>query len=194
MKEKLAKLIDVKSIVTMALTAVVMYLAIIGKMEIREIYLMIIAFYFGTQTEKKKEVDRMMQYKKSNGEYGMIEFDGKMLDGFDFTIRSDIGASSVFSDSNSISTLDKMVQLQMIGKVEYLKLLPKSAAPFKEELLAMWKVEAELRQKMQAEQAMAEQAMPQEPSIEQTMVQDIATEEQPPEGQRMRLQEEYGQG
>lgn len=140
------------------------------------------------------EVDRMMQYKKSNGEYGMIEFDGKMLDGFDFTIRSDIGASSVFSDSNSISTLDKMVQLQMIGKVEYLKLLPKSAAPFKEELLAMWKVEAELRQKMQAEQAMAEQAMPQEPSIEQTMVQDIATEEQPPEGQRMRLQEEYGQG
>lgn len=57
MKEKLAKLIDVKSIVTMALTAVVMYLAIIGKMEIREIYLMIIAFYFGTQTEKKKEVE-----------------------------------------------------------------------------------------------------------------------------------------
>ena len=70
---------------------------------------------------------------------------------------------------------------------------PKSPT-VQEELLAMWKVEAELRQKMQAEQAMAEQAMPQEPSIEQTMVQDIATEEQPPEGQRMRLQEEYGQG
>lgn len=56
MKEKLAKLIDVKSIVTMTLTLVVAYLAIIGKMEIREIYLMIIAFYFGTQAEKKKEV------------------------------------------------------------------------------------------------------------------------------------------
>jgi len=57
MKEKLAKLIDVKSIVTMVLTLVVAYLAIIGKMEIREIYLMIIAFYFGTQAEKKKEVE-----------------------------------------------------------------------------------------------------------------------------------------
>ena len=57
MKEKLAKLIDVKSIVTMTLTLVVAYLAIIGKMEIREIYLMIIAFYFGTQAEKKKEVE-----------------------------------------------------------------------------------------------------------------------------------------
>jgi len=57
MREKLAKLIDVKSIVTMVLTLVVAYLAIIGKMEIREIYLMIIAFYFGTQAEKKKEVE-----------------------------------------------------------------------------------------------------------------------------------------
>ena len=57
MKEKFAKLIDVKSIVTMTLTLVVAYLAIIGKMEIRDIYLMIIAFYFGTQSEKKKELE-----------------------------------------------------------------------------------------------------------------------------------------
>ena len=57
MKEKIAKLIDVKSIVTMTLTLVVAYLAIIGKMEIRDIYLMIIAFYFGTQSEKKKGVE-----------------------------------------------------------------------------------------------------------------------------------------
>lgn len=135
------------------------------------------------------ELERMMQYKKSNGQYGMIPFNGKLIEGFDFTIRSDIGASSVFADSNSISTLDKLLQSGMIGKVEYLKLLPKSAAPFKEELLAMWKLEAELRKEMESIQA-----MPQEPSIEQTMVQDIATEEQPPEGQRMRLQEEYGQG
>lgn len=55
MKEKIAKLIDVKSIVTLALTAVVCYLAIIGKMNIEQIYLMIIAFYFGTQVSKKKE-------------------------------------------------------------------------------------------------------------------------------------------
>lgn len=53
MKEKLAKLINVKSIITILLTIVVAYKALVGDMEISEIYLMIIAFYFGTQTEKK---------------------------------------------------------------------------------------------------------------------------------------------
>lgn len=52
MKEKIAKLINVKSIVTLVLTGVVAYRAIIGAMDIEQIYLMIIAFYFGTQFEK----------------------------------------------------------------------------------------------------------------------------------------------
>lgn len=50
---KIAKLIDVKSIVTLGLTAVVMFLAVKGRIDIENIYLMIIAFYFGTQTQKK---------------------------------------------------------------------------------------------------------------------------------------------
>lgn len=54
MKEKLAKLITVKSIVTIILTLVVAYKAIKGEMDIEQIYLMIIAFYFGTQFEKNK--------------------------------------------------------------------------------------------------------------------------------------------
>lgn len=54
MKEKISKLIDVKSIVTLILTLVFGYLAIIGKVNINDIYLMIIAFYFGTQTNKMK--------------------------------------------------------------------------------------------------------------------------------------------
>lgn len=52
MGDKLAKLINVKSIITLFLTGVVCYLAIIGEMNIEQIYLMIIAFYFGTQFEK----------------------------------------------------------------------------------------------------------------------------------------------
>lgn len=54
MKEKLAKLINVKSLVTLILTGVVSYLAIIGKFDVKEIYLMIIAFYYGTIAEKNK--------------------------------------------------------------------------------------------------------------------------------------------
>ena len=56
MKDKIAKLIDVKSIVTLLLTAVVAYQTVTGKFDVRDIYLMIIAFYFGTQSEKKKEL------------------------------------------------------------------------------------------------------------------------------------------
>lgn len=54
MKEKFAKLINVKSIVTIVLTLVVAYKAIVGQMDIEQIYLMIIAFYFGTQLEKNR--------------------------------------------------------------------------------------------------------------------------------------------
>ena len=57
MKEKLCKLIDVKSLVTLTLTGVMAYLSITGK-EVSEtfktIYVMIIGFYFGTQTTKKQ--------------------------------------------------------------------------------------------------------------------------------------------
>lgn len=56
-KEKLAKLINVKSIVTIALTLVTAYLAVIGKVDVKEIYLIIISFYFGTQHEKKESIN-----------------------------------------------------------------------------------------------------------------------------------------
>lgn len=49
---KIAKLIDVKSIVTLTLTGIVAYLAVVGRIDIENIYLMIIAFYFGTQVQK----------------------------------------------------------------------------------------------------------------------------------------------
>lgn len=58
MLEKFKKLIDVKSIVTLVLTCVFSYLAIAGKIETQQvmiIYTTIIAFYFGTQSNKNKE-------------------------------------------------------------------------------------------------------------------------------------------
>lgn len=58
MLEKLKKLIDVKSIVTLVLTCVFSYLAITGQIETQQvmiIYTTIIAFYFGTQSNKNKE-------------------------------------------------------------------------------------------------------------------------------------------
>ena len=57
-KEKLSKLIDVKTIVTFAVTALFCYLGIIGKIppdKVWESFLIIISFYFGTQTKKNNE-------------------------------------------------------------------------------------------------------------------------------------------
>lgn len=52
MKERLSKLLTVKSIVTIALTIVVVVQSLKGQFDIKDIYLMIMAFYFGTQTVK----------------------------------------------------------------------------------------------------------------------------------------------
>ena len=52
MKERLSKLLTVKSIMTIALTAVVVVQALKGQFDIKDIYLMIVGFYFGTQTVK----------------------------------------------------------------------------------------------------------------------------------------------
>lgn len=60
MKEKLTKLINIKSIVTLLLTFIFCYLSIIGAISselFMSIFTVVIAFYFGTQTEKNKPVD-----------------------------------------------------------------------------------------------------------------------------------------
>lgn len=56
---KITKLIDVKSIITLTLTIVFVYLNIKGMIttEFMTIYTTIIGFYFGTQFEKNKKDD-----------------------------------------------------------------------------------------------------------------------------------------
>lgn len=54
MKKRLANLVSVKSIVTIVLTGVFAYMATVGKIsqDFMTIYAVIIAFYFGTQSQK----------------------------------------------------------------------------------------------------------------------------------------------
>ena len=58
MKDKLAKLIDVKSIMTIALTGGFIALTCAGEItgeQFLTIFTMIVGFYFGTQSEKGKQ-------------------------------------------------------------------------------------------------------------------------------------------
>ena len=71
MKNKIAKLIDVKSIVTLILTAVFSYLAIEGKIsgtEFLTIFTVIIGFYFGTQKvdDTSKSITEVMSDTTTN--------------------------------------------------------------------------------------------------------------------------------
>lgn len=57
-RERIAKLIDVKSIVTLTLTGVFGYLSVTGRIseqQIQTVYTVIIGFYFGTQYQKNSK-------------------------------------------------------------------------------------------------------------------------------------------
>lgn len=56
-KKRLAHLLSVKSLVTLALTMVFAYMAVTGSIsqDFMTIYAVIIAFYFGTQSNQNKE-------------------------------------------------------------------------------------------------------------------------------------------
>ena len=61
MKNRIAKLLSVKSIVTIILTAVFAYLSIIGTIKGEQflvIFTTVIAFYFGTQAKKNESEDK----------------------------------------------------------------------------------------------------------------------------------------
>lgn len=54
--ERITKLLEVKSIVTIALTGVFSYLSVTGRISGQEfltVFTVVIAFYFGTQAQKK---------------------------------------------------------------------------------------------------------------------------------------------
>ena len=58
MKERLAKLINVKSIITIILSGVFAYLAIVGNVSAEQfltIFTVIVSFYFGTQYQKQEK-------------------------------------------------------------------------------------------------------------------------------------------
>lgn len=64
MKETLSKLLTVKSIVTIALTAVFCALSVTGAIsgdQFLTIFTVVIGFYFGTQHEKKKQTTEPVQ-------------------------------------------------------------------------------------------------------------------------------------
>ncbi|MGN0576435.1 MAG: hypothetical protein ACI4J2_10430 [Ruminococcus sp.] len=62
MLKNIAKLVDVKSLVTLVLTAVFSILALNGKLsaeQLQTVYTTVIAFYFGTQYQKNSKEEQV---------------------------------------------------------------------------------------------------------------------------------------
>lgn len=60
--KRIAKLIDVKSLVTFVLTGVFAYLSIKGTIsgqDFLQVFLMVVSFYFGTQTGKREKEEEL---------------------------------------------------------------------------------------------------------------------------------------
>ena len=57
-RKRIANLLSVKSLVTLVLTIVFAYMAVTGKIsqDFMTIYAVIIAFYFGTQSQKTQDI------------------------------------------------------------------------------------------------------------------------------------------
>ena len=70
MKKRLANLLSVKSITTLVLTVVFAYMAVAGQIsqDFMTIYAVIIAFYFGTQSQSQKQQDALDTGKNSGHE------------------------------------------------------------------------------------------------------------------------------
>ena len=62
MGKKIAKLIDVKSIVTLVMTGVFSYLSITSKISAEQfmtVFTVVVSFYFGTQVGKKEKEEEL---------------------------------------------------------------------------------------------------------------------------------------
>lgn len=71
MKKQISKLIDVKSIITIAFTILFFVLAIKGIIEsdkVVNIYQIIIVFYFGTQAQKVSDLIENLKEKRNNAQ------------------------------------------------------------------------------------------------------------------------------
>ena len=66
-QKRLTALLSVKSIVTLTLTLVIAYMAVTGQIDqefLKNVFFMIVAFYFGSQTEKtSNQIEKMTEDK-----------------------------------------------------------------------------------------------------------------------------------
>ena len=145
---------------------------------------------------------RALKIEDENGIW-YLPFDGQRYKDLVLSVKVDVGASTLWSEAQSIQTLDNLLAAQLIDPVQYLERLPKGIIPDLTGLINSKRRDMEQQQAMQEaamQQAMQQQAMaqgaehPAAPTVEEIIGQ-LSPEEQeafnnlPREEQERMLQE-----
>lgn len=97
------------------------------------------------------DAERLMVINRFDGKQTVSGFIGTNYSNIDFSLKVDVGAGSIYSESLGQTTLDKMYDKGDITVDQYIELSPDNVMPFKATLKQM--------REIQTEQAQQEQAM-----------------------------------
>lgn len=102
---------------------------------------------------------RSLKMEDENGVW-YLPFDGQRYKDLVLSVRVDVGASTLWSEAQSIQTLDNLLAAGLIDPVQYLERMPKGIIPDLTGLISSKQQELEQQQAMQ-QAAMQQQAMQQ---------------------------------
>ncbi|MEH7082961.1 portal protein [Neobacillus drentensis] len=126
--------------------------------------------------------DRLVTVKTNEGKLESRVFNGERNKDIDMTLKVDIGASSSYSETLMMTSLDKLFDMQQITLEQYLQYAPNNVIPFKDRLLKSIQQQQEeqaQQQVMMEEQQMKEQEMAnQQQQEEQMMMEQQAKEDE----------------
>lgn len=97
---------------------------------------------------------RLITVDEVDGTQKARAFTGTDYTNVEFKLKIDVGASSTYSESLGMATLDKMYDKGDITVDDYIELAPDNVMPFKETLKKRRAMEQQLAQQMQMEQQM----------------------------------------
>lgn len=141
--------------------------------DLARIYLEFMSEYYGKRTVDMAPTEEMRamleRYNDLREQAGMprqeipatmpVDFDFSILKDHPFFVKTDVGASSYYSEVSSLSTLDNLLLNGHINIVQYLEHIPDGTVAGRRELIDDLKQQMEQQQQMAEQQAMMEQNM-----------------------------------
>jgi hypothetical protein len=113
--------------------------------------------------------DRLVTVKDNEGKLESRVFNGERNKDIDMIMKVDIGASSSYSETLMMTSLDKLFDMQQITLQQYLQYAPNNVIPFKDRLLKSIQQQQE-EEAMIQEQQMQEQEMVNQQQQEEQMM------------------------